>query len=154
MLKDHNALTPVRLEPVAPCCYISWFHLLWYATWPWSEKFEFWHIDPYFRWGGSAGEIIATMLLYFVIPLNLICNMATFWINWILTYWHHLLGGGGGGMGVCGQNICYHVNAFLIPFNLIFNMTMYWKSWTLTYWPQSPGSGGGGCLRAKYLIPC
>ena len=28
--------------------------------------------------GGSAGKIFATMLLYFVIPFNLICNMDMF----------------------------------------------------------------------------
>ena len=28
--------------------------------------------------GGSAGKIIATMLLYFLIPFNLICNMTMF----------------------------------------------------------------------------
>ena len=28
---------------------------------------------------------------------------------------------GGGGGGVCGQDICYHV----VPFNLICNMTMF-----------------------------
>ena len=34
-------------------------------------------------------------------------------------------GGGGGGLGVCRQNIFYHVAAFLIPFNLICNITMF-----------------------------
>ena len=28
--------------------------------------------------GGSAGKIVATMLLQFVIPFNLICNMTMF----------------------------------------------------------------------------
>ena len=28
--------------------------------------------------GGYAGEIFATMLLHFVIPINLICNMPMF----------------------------------------------------------------------------
>ena len=28
-------------------------------------------------------------------------------------------------VGVCGQNICYHIAAFEIPFNLICNMTMF-----------------------------
>ena len=27
--------------------------------------------------------------------------------------------------GVCGQNICCHVDAFMIIFNLICNMTMF-----------------------------
>ena len=30
----------------------------------------------------------------------------------------------GSGVGVCEQNICYHVAAFLIPFSLICNMSM------------------------------
>ena len=33
--------------------------------------------------------------------------------------------GGGGGKGVCGKNICYHVRAFVIPNNLICDMTMF-----------------------------
>ena len=31
----------------------------------------------------------------------------------------------GEGEGVCGQNICYHVDVFMIPFNLICNMTLF-----------------------------
>ena len=33
--------------------------------------------------------------------------------------------GGGGWVGVCGQNICYLVAAFVTLFNLICNMTMF-----------------------------
>ena len=37
----------------------SWFHLIWYATWPYSEKVQFWPYD----------------VAAFAIPFNLICNM-------------------------------------------------------------------------------
>ena len=33
--------------------------------------------------------------------------------------------GSSGWVGVCRQNICYHVAAFVIPFNLICNMAMF-----------------------------
>ena len=39
----------------------------------------------------------ATMLLHFVIPFNLIFNPTMFWKSWILTYWPHPKGRGGGG---------------------------------------------------------
>ena len=34
-------------------------------------------------------------------------------------------GGGGGGVGICGQNIFFHVVSFVILFNLICNMAMF-----------------------------
>ena len=68
--------------------------------------------------GGSAGKIFATMLLHFVIPINLICNMTMFWKSLILTP-------PAGSGEFCRQNICYHVAAFVIPFNLIRNMTRW-----------------------------
>ena len=71
-----------------PCCCIWWFPLISYATWPCSEKVEFWPINPIPRVReGSASKIFATMLLHLVIPFNLICNMTAFWKSWILTYW-------------------------------------------------------------------
>ena len=47
----------------------SWFHLIWYTTWPYSETVEFWPFDLTARVWGSAGKIFATM-----IPFNLILN--------------------------------------------------------------------------------
>ena len=48
----------------------TWFHLIWYATWP-CEKVEFWPFDPPLLstgggggWGKSVGKIFATMLLH------------------------------------------------------------------------------------------
>ena len=35
--------------------------------------------------------------------------------------------GGGRVVGVCRQNICYHVSTIVIPFNLICNMIMFFK---------------------------
>ena len=66
-------------------CCISWSHLIWYATWPCSEKVEFWPIDPIpmFFWGGggggSAGKICWNHVAAIMIPFNLICNMTLFW---------------------------------------------------------------------------
>ena len=90
---------------------------------------------------GSADKIFATMLLHFVIPFNLICNMTMFWKRWILTYCPipRVLG-----EGVCGQNIFYHVAVFVILFNLICTVTIFWKSWTLTYWPHPQGRDDSG----------
>ena len=62
------------------------------------------------------------------------------WKSWILTYWPHPQGRGGGG-GLGGQNICYHVAALVILFNLICNMTLFWKSWILSYLPHPQGRG-------------
>ena len=62
-------------------------------------------------------EIFATMLLHFVDPFNLICNMT---MNFAHDPIPRVVG-----VGVCGQNICYHVAAFMIPSNLICNMTVF-----------------------------
>ena len=99
-------LCPELFESNTVCCKIfitmfvhQWFSLIWYATWPCSEKVEFW---PRPQGMGVRG--------------------------WV---------------GVCGQNICYHVAASVILFNLIGNKTMFWKSWILTFWPQPQGQGWG-----------
>ena len=42
-------------------------------------------------------------------------------------------GWGGGGLGMCVQNICFHVAAFVIPFNFICNMIMFRKRLILTF---------------------
>ena len=73
----------------------TWFPLIWYATWHCSEKVEFWPFDSS---GQGVGEILGTMLLHFMIPINLICSMTMFWKSWILTYWPHPYGPGGGGL--------------------------------------------------------
>ena len=52
---------------------------------------------------------------------------------------------GGRGVGVSGQNICYHVAAFLFLFHLICNMTMLWKGLLLI--PTAGWGGGGGICR-------
>ena len=68
---------------------------------------------------------------------------------------------GGIGVGICGQNICYHVVTFMVPFNLICNMTMSLKKSILTLLPHSIVRGGGGwfCVQnisyrvAEVMIP-
>ena len=80
-----------------------------------------------------------------MILFNLVCNLTMFWKSWILTCWPQ--GQGMGWLGLCGQNICYHVAAFMFPFNVICNLIMFQKSWILTFWPQPlrqpRGSGTG-----------
>ena len=41
------------------------------------KKWNFDRLTPWVR-GGSASKIFATMLLYFMIPFNLVCNMTMF----------------------------------------------------------------------------
>ena len=109
-----------------------WFSLIWYATWPCSEKVKFWLIDPISRgvggWGGgSAGKIFATMLLHLWFSL---IWYATWPCSEKVKFWPYdpiSRGWGHGEGGVGGQNICYHVASFVILFNLICNMTMFWK---------------------------
>ena len=84
--------------------------------------------------------IFATMVLYFVIPFNLKCNMTIFWKSWTLTYWPHPRVEG---EGVLRQNIWHHVAALVILFNLIWNESMFWKGWILTYLPHPQGRGDG-----------
>ena len=101
-----------------------WFSfLIWYATWPCSEKVEF---DLLTQspggWGrGSAAKIFVTVLLHFVIPFIWYATMTMFWkrLNFDL-----LIPSPGSWEGGCSQNIRDHVDAFLTPINLICNMTM------------------------------
>ena len=114
---------------IAPVLMNSWFRLIWYAKWPWSETVGFWPFDPTpsFRGGGgSAGKIFATMLLHASFPLIWYETWPYSNKSWILTFWPHPQGRGGGG-GVCGQNICYNVAACGNPFNLVCNMTIFGK---------------------------
>ena len=133
------------------CSKISWFPLMWYATWPCSEKVDILPTDPITR-VRSAGKIFATMLLYFMIPINLICNMTMFWENWILA-WGPFSRVRVGDVEVCAQKKCYFVAALLIPFNLICNMTMFWKCLILTFWPRV-GSGWAGSASKIFATLC
>ena len=54
------------------------------------------------------GKIFVTMLLYFVIPLNLICNMTVYWKKFNFDR----LTLRSGGKEFWGQNICYHIAIF------------------------------------------
>ena len=140
----------------------SWFSLIWYASWPYSETVAFWPTDPIPRDGvwsvcrGSAGNHVSP----FVILFNLICNMTMFWkkLNFdLLTPYK------GSKCGVCvGGSAGNHIAAFVILFNLTCNMTMFWTwpySETVEFWPTDPIPrvcvcvGGGGCGKNK-LLPC
>ena len=116
----------------AAFCCIFWFPLNWYSMWPYSEKGEFWPIGPIPRVGLPASKIFGTMLLhswfsliwYTTWPCS---DKGEFWpTDPILRV---------RGMGLCAQNICYHVAAFVIFFHLICNMSMFLKN-VLTYWPH------------------
>ena len=127
---------------------------IWYATWPCSEKVEFWPFDQFpmvVGGGGGGGRAVSAGKILLPCCFNLwfpLIWYATWPCSKKVKFWPSDPVGRGG--GVCWQNICYHVAAFVIPFNLIYSMTMFWKSWTMT---SPPRSGGGGCLRAKYLLP-
>ena len=97
------------------------------------KKMNFDQLTPSSRLGWGVGGLRGLQAKYLLpcccIPdsINLICNMTMFWKSCNLTFSPYPQGQEGGGGGVCGQNVCYHVAAFVIPFNLIFNMTMLWK---------------------------
>ena len=128
----------------------SWFPLIWkYATWPCSEKNEFWHDSrvggsAWFDmqhdhvqknlnlalwtlpsgsgcWGMSVGKIFATVLLHSWFHLIWYATWACSVKNnfWVFDPTQRV---------VYRQNIFYHVAAFLFPFHLICNMTVFWKS--------------------------
>ena len=68
----------------------------------------------------------------------------------------------GGGGGVCGQNIDYHVAAYVILFhNLISKMTVFWKKTCcekadfdqLTLSQGQRGEGGGSVVRSFDFDP-
>ena len=70
---------------------------------------------------------------------DLCCStMTTFRKIYSLTFWPHPLGLG----CVCGQNICYHVDASVVSFNLICNMTIFWKSLILASAPPPKSTQG------------
>ena len=58
---------------------------------------------------------------------------------------------GGGGGGVCGQNICYHVAAYVILFNLLCSMLKKLNS-DLIPWGGGGGGGSVGKLFATMLL--
>ena len=68
--------------------------------------------------GGSAGKIVATVLLQFVIPIYLICITFSEKVSETCgRFWRKVV-------GVCGQNSPYHVAAFMNPVYLICTMTL------------------------------
>ena len=127
------------------------FFLIWFATWPCSEKVEFWP-NPQGQGGLGVGsgerrgcrQNIWYHVAAFFFLFNLICNMTMVWKRWNWPFDPNLRGRGvGSWVGVWEQNICHHATAFVIPFNLICNMTLFWKSWILTFWPPPPKSTSG-----------
>ena len=126
-----------------------WFPLFWYATGHCSEKFEFWPLNPYGSGEGSAGKIFATVMMPLWFPLIWYATWLCFEQVEIWPFDPRVKREWG---RICGQNICYHVDAFLILYNLICNKTCSEK---VDFWP--PGSVcvcRGWGLGANYLLPC
>ena len=132
----------------------SWFHLIWYATWPCFEKvnFDIWPHPRVCLWlEGSGGKIFATTFMH--LWFNLICNLTMFLKSLILTFWPQ-------GMGVSGALPA----KYLLPWCCIHDslkFVMFWKSWILTFWPHllSPPRELGTRLWSKitfdmFLIYC
>ena len=69
------------------CYCISWFPLIWYATWPCSEKlnFELLTPSPGLKWG-VCGQNKCCHVAALVGLFNLICNVTMFWKGRILTF--------------------------------------------------------------------
>ena len=86
---------------------------IWCATWPFSDKVEFWPFTPTLgQGGGVCRQNICKHAAAFAIPFNLICNMTMFWKKKrIFTFWPHPLKSCKGRV-VCAQNICYHIASF------------------------------------------
>ena len=69
----------------------SWFSFIWNATWPCSEKVEFWTADPiHITRVVGGGVVCGQNSCYHVAAFsNFIFNMTMFWKSWILIYWPH-----------------------------------------------------------------
>ena len=130
----------------------SRFPLIWYATWHWSERFNFDLLTHRVGGLGSESKIFTTKLLHL-------------WFSFLIWYatWpcsekveFDLMTqspGGGGGEGVRSQNICYGVAAFRDSLYLICNNDHVLKK--VEFWPIDPISRVlGGGLQSKYLGPC
>ena len=123
-----------------PCILVyTSFTLIWYATWPLSEKKRNLTLWPHPRGRGCVyGQHICFHCDLCSIPFNLICNMTTFRKKNDLTFWTHPRGQG----CVCAENIYYHVAACIVSFNLICNMTIFWKSLILASAPPHQSTPG------------
>ena len=99
----------------------SRFPLIWYATWHWSERFNFDLLTPRVGGLGSESKIFNTELLHLWFSF-LICYAT--WPCSEKVEFDLLIPSPGSWEGGCSQNIWDHVDAFLTPINLICNMTM------------------------------
>ena len=123
----------VRTDYVLEWCSILHSLLIWYATWLLLDFFYLW---PHHR---DRGCVLAcwciSNFIYFDMQHGHVLKKLNF--DRLTPPLR---------VGVCGQNICYHVAAFMIPFKLICNIITFWKSWILT----PPPKVGGGGLRAQH----
>ena len=137
---------------VATMLLHSGFILMWYATWPCSEKVEFWNLIPITGSGGEYDWAIRGLRAKYLLQCCCIERFPIIWYaaqscskSWILTYWPHRQGQGRGSAG----KIFAAVLLYIWFFNLICNMTIFW---IIKFWPTDPiprVGGGGRCLRTK-----
>ena len=71
----------LQTKYLLPCCYILWFHLIWYATW--TMLWKSWILTYWPHPQGWGREVcrqnICDHSAAFVIPFNFICNMQLTW---------------------------------------------------------------------------
>ena len=118
------------------CFEYLWFHSIWYATWPFSEKVEFWHFD-HTRRSGTMRKMFANMLL-----------RASFPLIWYATcpYSHKLKfdlhpGGLTQAFDLQSHSICF---IFIVPLSeceISVNLTELLRK--LDIWPIQRGQGVG-----------
>ena len=141
----------LRAKYLLPCYCIWWFPLIWYTTWPCSEKVKYWPIDPIPRIRGYAGKIFAIMLLHLWFSLDMQHDHVLEKFNFDLS-----TPIAEPRVGVCGQNIFYHAAAFGDSLYLICIMTMFRKRQTiLTHWPYPKDQGECGqniCYHVAALV--
>ena len=106
------------------------FRLIWYATWPPSEKKCFDLLTPSSgRWCVKGKNICLHDVLCFI-AVNLICNMTTFRKE--NKNWHF------DPKYVYGQNVCYHVIVCFILLNL-YATWLYAEKVVFWQWPKPLG---------------
>ena len=117
----------------------------WYATWLVTFRICFWPLNPHKRVECVCKDrICACMLLAFMIPFNLLCNMTMFWKTWIMTFWPNPQGRGGGRGSLGAKHLlsCCCIWYATWPY--------FEKSWILASVPSlSPARGSDPGLQTK-----
>ena len=118
----------LRANYKLPCCCISWFRLIWYATWPCSEKVEFWPVDPIPRVVGEGGlraeYLLPCCCIRDSLKFDIQCGRALKKYFWAKTPSPGSGGGGGrgGGWESASKIFATMLVHFVISFKWICNM--------------------------------